>query len=68
MPHSGSASNWVDRGEPADIKVRQIIAHFLGDPDAIKADAPWLADAVRDVIGMAIADASGDATAGGAAG
>lgn len=58
MPHSSSASNWVDRGEPADIKVRQIIAHFVGDPDAIMAEAPWLADAVRDVIGMAIADAS----------
>ena len=58
MPHSTSASNWVDRGEPADIKVRQIIAHFVGDPDAIMAEAPWLADAVRDVIGMAIADAS----------
>ncbi len=58
MPPSSSASNWVDRGEPADIKVRQIIAHFLGDPDVITADAPWLADAVRDVIGMSIADAS----------
>ncbi len=58
MLHSSSASNWVDRGEPADLKVRQIIAHFVGDPDSITANAPWLADAVRDVIGMAIADAS----------
>ncbi len=58
MPHSKSASNWADRGEPADTKVRKIIAHFVGEPDAIMAEAPWLADAVRDVIGMAIADAS----------
>lgn len=58
MPHSSSASNCFDRGEPADIRVRQIIAHFVGDPDAIMAEPPWLAGAVLDVIGMAIADAS----------
>lgn len=57
MSNSDRAGNWVDRGEPADGKVRQIVAHFLGEPDAATAAAPWLADAVRDVIGMASAGA-----------
>jgi hypothetical protein len=57
VTHSNNASNWVDRGEPADGKVRQIVAHFLGEPDAAKAAAPWLDDVARDIIGMASADA-----------
>jgi hypothetical protein len=52
-----TAGNWVDRGEPSDAKVREIIAHFLGEPDAVSAAAPWLDEAVRDVTGMVIADA-----------
>jgi len=58
MLHSSSASNWVDRGDAADRKVRQIVAQFIGDADAAKSRAPWLTDAVRDLGGMVLADAS----------
>lgn len=59
MLHSRSASNWVDRGAPADEKLRQVLAHYLGCPEALDApDATWLPAAATDVYGMVAADAS----------
>ena len=58
MLSSSKASNWVDRGEPADARVAQVVAHFLDVPDAAKAEAPWLADAARELVGMVIAGAT----------
>jgi hypothetical protein len=55
---SSKASNWVDRGEPGEPKLRQILAHYLGCPAAAKDPPDWLAQAVADVVGMVAADAS----------
>jgi hypothetical protein len=59
MARSRSSGNWVDRGAPADEKLLQVLAHYLGCPDAV--DAPhsaWLREAARDVAGMVAANAS----------
>ena len=65
MLHSRAASNWVDRGAPADPKLRQVLAHYLGCPEALDGpDAAWLAEAATDVAGMVAADASDVQVAG----
>ena len=53
MLSSSKASNWVDRGEPADARVAQVVAHFLDVPDAARAVEPWLADAARELVAPA---------------
>jgi hypothetical protein len=46
----------VDRGAPPEPKVRQVLAHYLGRPDA--EDAPWLAEHALALLGMVDADAT----------
>ncbi|HZF68010.1 MAG TPA: hypothetical protein VEZ47_08225 [Gemmatirosa sp.] len=58
MLTSGSASNWVDRGAPAEPKLAQVLAHFLGCPDAAEAPPAWLVQAASDVLGMVAAGSS----------
>ncbi len=58
MLSSKKASNWVDRGEPAEPKLRQTLAHYFGCPEAAKEPPDWLTQAVADVVGMVAADAS----------
>jgi hypothetical protein len=55
---AAKAGNWVDRGESPATKVSQIIAYFLGEPDAATQPEPWLTDAVSDMVGMVSANAS----------
>lgn len=50
------ASNWVDRGEPAEPVVRRTLAFFLDRHDAL--DAEWMRETARTVIGMVEADAT----------
>ena len=37
---SRKASNWVDRGEPPNPKLRRVLGHFFERVD--EADAPWM--------------------------
>ena len=53
---SGQASNWVDRGEPAEPKIAKALRHFLGF-DAPLEDATLL-EYAGIIVGMAAADAS----------
>jgi hypothetical protein len=53
---SASASNWVDRGEPAEPKVASALRHFLAFDAA--ADEARLLDEARTLVGMVAADAS----------
>lgn len=55
MSRSRTARNWVDRGDPPEPKVRQVLAHYLGVPE--DTDAPWLAEHALAVLGMVDADA-----------
>ena len=58
MLTSHNASNWVDRGAPAEPKLARVLAHYLGCPDEAAASPPWLVQAVATVAGMVAADAS----------
>ncbi|MEO7362305.1 MAG: hypothetical protein ABI120_18385 [Gemmatimonadaceae bacterium] len=51
-----NASNWVDRGDPPDRRVRQSLAHFFEKFD--EADEPWLQQHAITMIGMVEADAT----------
>jgi hypothetical protein len=53
---SDRASNWVDRGEPAEPKIAKALRHFLGF-DAPVEDATLL-EYAGIIVGMAAADAS----------
>ncbi len=53
---SDRASNWVDRGEPAEPKIAKALRHFLGF-DAPLEDATLL-EYAGVVVGMVAADAS----------
>lgn len=53
---SKKASNWVDRGEPANPTLRRVLAHFFERLDP--ADEPWLEEHVLIVLGMVAADAT----------
>jgi hypothetical protein len=53
---SKKASNWVDRGEPANPTLRRVLAHFFERLDP--ADQPWLEEHVLIVLGMVAADAT----------
>ncbi len=53
---SEKASNWVDRGEPAEPKIAKALRHFLGF-DAPVEDATLL-EYAGIIVGMAAADAS----------
>lgn len=53
---SKKASNWVDRGEPANPTLRRVLAHFFERLDP--ADVPWLEEHVLIVLGMVAADAT----------
>ena len=53
---SERASNWVDRGEPAEPKIAAALRHFIGF-DLTTDDARPL-DEARTLVGMVAADAS----------
>ena len=53
---SRKAGNWVDRGEPANPKLRRVLAHFFERLEP--ADEPWLEEHARIVVGMVAADAT----------
>ena len=53
---SRKASNWVDRGEPANPTLRRVLAHFFERLDP--ADEPWLEEHAQIVMGMVAADAT----------
>ena len=53
---SKKASNWVDRGEPANRTVRRILAHYLQRLD--EADEAYLDEHANTMIGMVDADAT----------
>jgi hypothetical protein len=53
---SANASNWVDRGEPAEPKIAAALRHFLGFNVAM--DDASLLDEARTLLGMVAADAS----------
>jgi hypothetical protein len=50
------ASNWVDRGEPANPTLRRALAHFFERFDP--ADEAWLDEQATIVLGMVAADAT----------
>jgi hypothetical protein len=50
------ASNWVDRGEPANPTLRRVLAYFFERFDP--ADEPWLEQHAVTVLGMVAADAT----------
>jgi hypothetical protein len=59
MARSRRIGNWVDRGAPADEKLLQVLAHYLGCAEAVDApDSAWLREAARDIAGMVAANAS----------
>ncbi len=51
---SPNASNWVDRGEPAERKLVRVLRHFL----EFDADAATLERGADTILGMVDADAS----------
>jgi len=53
---SRHASNWVDRGEPANATLRRVLAHFFERFDP--ADEPLLEEHAVTVLGMVAADAT----------
>jgi len=53
---SRNASNWVDRGEPANATLRRVLAHFFERFDP--ADEPLLEEHAVTVLGMVAADAT----------
>jgi hypothetical protein len=53
---SRKASNWVDRGEPPNPKLRRVLAHFFERVD--EADAPWIEEHALIVLGMVDADST----------
>lgn len=53
---SKKASNWVDRGEPAIPRMRQLLAFLFGRRDA--GDVPWLEEHAQIILGMVAADAT----------
>lgn len=53
---SKKASNWVDRGEPAAPRMRQLLAFLFERRDA--GDAPWLEEHAQIILGMVAADAT----------
>ena len=50
------ASNWVDRGEPANATLRRVLAYFFerNDPDY----ESWLEEHANIIVGMVAADAT----------
>ncbi|MEO8335625.1 MAG: hypothetical protein ABI664_11670 [bacterium] len=50
------ASNWVDRGEPANPTLRRVLRRYFdrGDP----AFEPWLEEHANIILGMVAADAT----------
>lgn len=53
---SENASNWVDRGEPAEPKIAKTLRHFVGFDAPVDDDQ--LAEYAKVVMSMAAADAS----------
>jgi hypothetical protein len=53
---SSKASNWVDRGEPAGRRMRQLLAFLFGRRDA--SDQDWLDEHANIILGMVAADAT----------
>lgn len=53
---SSKASNWVDRGEAPNARLRGVLAHFFERLDP--ADEPWLEEHALIVLGMVAADAT----------
>lgn len=51
-----NASNWVDRGEPANIKIQQALSHFFERFD--ETYEPWLAEQATILFGMVSAEAT----------
>ena len=50
------ASNWVDRGEPAEVHLARVLAHFL-ERDPVR-DADWLHSQAVTLLAMVAADGS----------
>jgi hypothetical protein len=53
---SDRASNWVDRGEPAEPKIAKALRHFFGFD--VKVEDGTLLEYAAIVVGMVAADAS----------
>jgi len=53
---SKKASNWVDRGEPANATLRRVLAHFF--QRRATSDQPWLEQHANTILGMVAADAT----------
>ena len=51
-----NASNWVDRGEPANPTLRRVLAHFFDRHSP--ADEPFLDEHATIIAGMVAADAT----------
>ena len=51
-----NAGNWVDRGEPANRKLRQVLAHFYNRH--APEDDSWLDEHANIIAGMVAADAT----------
>ena len=51
-----NASNWVDRGDPANHTLRRVLSYFFDRFSP--ADEPWLEQHALTVMGMVAADAT----------
>ena len=51
-----NASNWVDRGEPANRTLRRVLSRVFDR--LAPEDAPWLEEHALTIIGMVAADAT----------